>query len=313
MNRVHDPMSPRHVLTWMPPRRRRRLGIRLGPYLMTAPLMALLLTFVVMPGVMALILSFYDWDLLAATRDFVGFENYRSAAWRGELWLSIRTTILYALLTVPSSVALGLLAALGINALIGGRSIWRAVYFLPVASTLVAMAVVWRWIFLGDRGLIDQTVGGWLGLTNWLNSPELALPAVAVVGNWQQIGFVLIIYLAGLAAVPLNLHEAARLDGANAWQRFWHVTWPSLGPATVFVTVLSSIQALRIFDTIATMTEGGPSGRSETLTYLLWKRGIKYFNIGEGAVITLVLLALALLASFIQMRGLRGLERAGTR
>jgi multiple sugar transport system permease protein len=210
-------------------------------------------------------------------------------------------------------MVLGLLVALAINRLTRARNFWRAVYFLPVAATLVAMSIVWRWMFLARRGLVDQTIGKWLGLNDWLNSSDLSLAAVALVGNWQQIGFVTIVYLAGLAGVPKHLHEAARIDGASPWHRFWHVTWPSLGPTTVFVAVISSIQALRIFDTIATMTSGGPSGSSETLTYLLWKRGIYYLDIGGGAVITVVLLTLALLATWIQKRASRRLERAGSR
>lgn len=292
---------------------RRWLSRRLEPYVFVSPLIVLIGIFVLAPGVLTVALMFFNVDILAGTWKFTGLRNIQQAIGRGEIANSIVVTIEYALLTVPPSMVLGLLVALGINGLRAGGSFWRAAYFLPVAATLVAMSIVWRWMFLARRGLVDQTVGKWLGLTDWLNSTDLSLPAVALVGNWQQIGFVAIVYLAGLAGVPKHLLEAARIDGASAWHRFWHVTWPALGPATVFAAVISSIQALRIFDTIATMTKGGPAASSETLTYLLWKRGIYYFDIGGGAVVTVVLLAFALLATWIQKRASRRLERAGSR
>lgn len=292
---------------------RRWLSRRVEPYVFVTPLLFLIGLFVLAPGVLTVALMFFDVDILSGTWKFTGLKNIQQALGRGEIANSILVTIKYALLTVIPSMTLGLLAALGIHSLRKGSNLWRAIYFLPVAATLVAMSIVWRWMFLARRGLVDQTFGKWTGLVDWLNSTDLALPAVAIVGNWQQIGFVTIVYLAGLAGVPRHLLEAARIDGASAWHRFWHVTWPALGPATVFAAVISSIQALRIFDTIATMTDGGPSGSSETLTYLLWKRGIYYFDIGGGAVVTVVLLLFALLATWIQKRASRRLERAGSR
>ena len=289
------------------------LGQGIAPYVFVLPLIILTMAFVILPALMTVGLMFFDVDILAGTTKWVGLKNLDRAISRGEVANSLWVTGLYALLTVIPSVILGLIAALAINSLSGGAAIWRAVYFLPVAATLVAMSIVWRWMFLARNGVVDQTIGAWTGLTDWLNSTTLALPAVAIVGNWQQIAFVSIIYLAALSAVPKHLLEAARLDGASAIFRFWHVTWPALGPATVFAVVISSIQALRIFDTIATMTDGGPSGSSETLTYLLWKRGIFYFDIGGGAVVTFVLLILALLATYIQKRATSRLESAGSR
>ncbi|MGI3164394.1 carbohydrate ABC transporter permease [Pseudooceanicola sp. 200-1SW] len=290
-----------------------RLSRQLMPWVCLTPMLVLTAIFVLFPALIALALVFYDFDILAGTIRWVGLKNINRAIARGEVLNAIFVTLRYAIYTVIPSLTLGLLAALAINGVRRAASFWRAIYFLPVAATLVAMSIVWRWMFLARRGLIDQTVGKWLGLTDWLNSTDLSLPAVALVGNWQQIGFVTIVYLAGLAGVPKHLLEAARIDGASAWHRFWHVTWPALGPTTVFAAVISSIQALRIFDTIATMTSGGPSGSSETLTYLLWKRGIYYLDIGGGAVVTVVLLALALLATWIQKRASRRLERAGSR
>lgn len=301
------------ILTPLPQSPSTATWVRAAPYLFMTPLLFLLVAFTILPGFLIIGLSFFNIDILAGSYRFVGFANFTAAIARGEILNSIGVTFLYVAMTVPTALILGLLVALAIDALCRGAAFWRAVYFLPVAATLVAMSVVWRWMFLARKGVVDQTVGHWLGLGDWLNSPTLALPAVAVVGNWQQIGFVAIIYLAGLAAVPRHVAEAAAVDGAAAWSRFWHVTWPALGPTTVFAAVVSSTNALRVFDTIATMTAGGPSKRTETLAYLMWQRGIYFFDIGGGAVVALILLALALAAAIIQMWATAALEAAGRR
>lgn len=203
--------------------------------------------------------------------------------------------------------------ALAIHSLSRGRTLWRAVFFLPYAATLVAMAAVWRWIFFPGTGLVDTTLGSWLGLTNWLSSFTLALPAVAIVGNWHLLGFVVVVYLAGLSGVPTHLLEAARLDGAGGWSRFWHVTWPALGPTTVFAVVITTISSLKTFETIKVMTDGGPVYRTANLTFLLWERGIQFRDFGGAAVITVVVLLLVLTVTIWQIRTFGHLERAGTR
>ncbi|MGR9439955.1 carbohydrate ABC transporter permease (plasmid) [Rhizobium leguminosarum] len=286
---------------------------RAAPYFFMAPLLFLLAAFTILPGFLTIGLAFFNIDILAGTHRFVGLANFSAAIGRGEIANSIGVTFLYVAMTVPTSLILGLLVALAIDAVSQGAAFWRAVYFLPVAATLVAMSVVWRWMFLARKGVVDLTIGHWLGLSDWLNSPALALPAVAIVGNWQQIGFVAIIYLAGISTVPKHVTEAARVDGAGAWGRFWHVAWPGLGPTTIFATLVSSTNALRVFDTIATMTGGGPSKRTDTLAYLMWQRGIYFFDIGGGAVVALILLALALIAAVIQMWATSTLEAAGRR
>ena len=289
------------------------VGEKAAPYLLVTPLMMLLFVFTILPCLLAVALAFFKVDILAGGIKFVGLANFTQAIARGEIANSIGVTFSYMAMTVPLSMVLGLLVALGINGLNRGGGFWRAIYFLPVASTLVAMSIVWRWMFLARRGIVDTSVGKLTGLVDWLNSPMLALPAVAIVGNWQHIGFITVLYLAALTAVPQHQLEAARVDGARAWNRFWHVTWPAIGPTTVFAGIITCVDALRVFDTVSTMTGGGPSGRTQTLAHLMWERGIYFFDIGGGSVVTLVLLALALLATAIQRRLTARLEQAGTR
>jgi multiple sugar transport system permease protein len=306
--------DPGAVLTPLELRTRRGVPDRVMPYLFSAPGIVLIGLFVVVPTLVVIPMAFFRWNLLGGTAHYVGLSNFSSVLGSDELHRALKNTLEYVVLTVPVSLTLGLLAALAIHSLSRGRLFWRAVYFLPVATTLVAMAVVWKWMFRPGSGVVDKTVGGWLGLTDWLDSLHLALPAIAVIENWYQIGFMVLVFLAGLAAVPPGLHEAARLDGAGAFARFWHVTFPALGPAIVFALVTATINALRIYDTIATVTQGGPAERTESLSYELWREGITYFDVGGGAVVTVVLIGLTLAVTAIMIRGFgRRLEEAGSR
>jgi multiple sugar transport system permease protein len=303
-----------HVLVPVEPGNRRSLSDRLMPYVFTAPGLLLLGLFVILPTLVVIPMALFRWNLLGGTAHYVGLANFFRVLSSVELHRALLNTLEYVLLTVPVSLGLGLLAALAIHFVSRGGLFWRAVYFLPVATTLVAMAVVWKWMFRPGMGIVDRTIGGWLGLTDWLDSLHLALPAIAVIENWYQIGFMTVVFLAGLAAVPPDLHEAARLDGAGPVSRFVHVTFPALGPATVFALVTATINALRIYDTIATVSKGGPAGRTESLSFELWQQGITYFDVGGGAVITAVLIVLTLAVTAVLIRGFgRRLEEAGSR
>lgn len=296
------------------PRPRRRLDPRWHPLVLLSPALALIVVFTVLPAIAVFVLSFTNWDFLFGTTDWVGLENFRRVLPNPELSRAIKNTFIYTAITVPTSVVLGLLVALGIHSLTRGKGWWRALYFLPVVSTLVASSVAWRWLFFPRTGLVDSTIGEVTGWTGWLNSLDLALPATAVVGIWAMVGYNAVLFLAGLAGVPAHLHEAAKLDGASAWSRFWHVTWPALGPATLFVLVINLTFSLQAFETIIVLTQGGPLGHTETLLFVLWRRGIDFLDIGGGSVVALVLLVIVLAATFVQMRTFgRRLEEAGSR
>lgn len=261
-----------------------------------------MVVFVAIPAVLALGLTLFEYDPYRRELRFSGLSNFERMLPDAQLWQATGNTLIYAGITVPVTVGAGLGVALLIHGLSRGAGFWRSLYFLPVAAMLTAMSVVWRFMFYPDSGLIDGSIGGWLGLRDWLNSTTLALPAVAVVGSWAGIGTAVILFLAGLSVVPRHLHEAAMLDGAGAWRRFWGVTWPALGPATLFTCVLSVRDALRVFDQVRVMTDGGPLNSSRTLSVLLWERGIKFLDIGGSSVVNLVLLAILLTATILQLR-----------
>lgn len=281
---------------------------------LVGPALVLMTVFVIGPVSLVGVLSLFNFDPLRGTIGFVGLENYRRVTESGELQNALLNTLWYSIMTIPVTIGLGLLVALGIHAATRGKSFWRAVYFMPVVSTLAALSVAWRWVFYPETGILDSTFGQLIGQTDWLNSTTLALPAVAIVGNWEGIGVAVVLFMAGLSGVPASLHEAAAIDGAGAWNRFWHVTWPALGPATVFIVVLSTRNALRVFDQVRVMTAGGPVGSTETLSYLLWERGIHFLDVGGGSVVNLTLLVLVGAVALVQFRTFgQRLERQGAR
>ncbi|MER6526120.1 sugar ABC transporter permease [Streptomyces sp. NPDC001508] len=276
--------------------------------------MLLLTLFVLLPVGIVTVLSLFHYDLLAQSHGYVGLGNVRTALRGGQLLPALWHTVLYWLITAPIIVCVGLLVAVAVNSLGTGAGLWRTAYFMPAASTLAAMSVIWTWMFYPNSGVIDSTLGRAIGVTGWLGSTSWALPAVAVVGAWHDIGSSMIMFLAGLNNVNPDLMEAARLDRAGAWQRFWHVSFPALGPSLVFAAAVATRNALSVFDQIQVMTAGGPARASTTLSVLMWQQAITFGNLGVGSVISVLLLLLVLAATFAQLRGFgRRWERAGTR
>lgn len=263
-------------------------------WILCAPAAILLGLFMIVPLVGVSVLAFFGWDPLTQTGHAVGFANFSKILTGPDLRSAALRTLQYTVLTVPTTLLLGLAIAVGINNVRRGAMLWRTVFFLPVASTLAATSVAWRFMFYPHTGIIDQTVGRVIPISGWLQSTNLAIVAVAMVGVWQALGTTIVIFLAGLSGVPRHLHDAAALDGATSWRRFWHVTWPALGPATVLALVIDTRDSLRVFDQVQVMTQGGPLGSTTTLSYLLWQRGIHYVDLGGGAVIDLVILLMVI-------------------
>ncbi|WP_236795236.1 carbohydrate ABC transporter permease [Amycolatopsis sp. GM8] len=271
-------------------------------WILCAPAAILLGLFMIVPLVAVSVLAFFGWDPLTQTDHAVGFANFSRILTSPDFRSAVLRTLEYTVLTVPVTLLLGLVIAVAVNNVRHGAMVWRTVFFLPVASTLAATSVAWRFMFYPHTGIIDQTIGRVLPVQGWLQSTDLAIVAVSIVGIWQALGTTIVIFLAGLSGVPRHLHDAAALDGATAWSRFWHVTWPALGPATVLALVIDTRDSLRVFDQVQVMTEGGPLGSTTTLSYLLWQRGIHYNDLGGGAVIDLVILLVVFAFIGIQLR-----------
>jgi multiple sugar transport system permease protein len=275
------------------------VSTRLGSAL-SAPACALLTLLYVVPITMLFVLSFTNYELGAVSSKWIGVENFVRASQDAVLKRSIINTALYVGLVLPTSVVLGLLFAILIHARKKTRSIYEVIYFLPVTSTLIAMATVWQFLLHPKLGPINALMHQ-LGIEQvaFLSSPQWVIPTMAVIGIWQLVGFNMILFLAGLSNIPRELYDAASVDGIqNGWDRFLRITWPLLGPTTLFVVVTTSISAFKVFDTVAALTQG--KGGSEVLLYAIYLEGFQYFKIGYASALTLVFLLFMLIFSLLQ-------------
>lgn len=256
------------------------------------------------PTFAVLLLSLTDWQLGAPTMNFIGAGNYAQLFGDRVFWKSLTNTAVYCLVVVPGSVFLGLALALLIEGATFGRSFYRAAYFLPVTSTLIAMAVVWEFLLHPSVGLVNLALEQ-LGIRagDWLKNPDRALFTLAAIGIWQSAGLNMVLFMAGLKTIPNDLYEAAELDGASsAWERFRCVTWPMLGPATLFVTVVSGVRSFQVFDTVEVLTKGGPNKATEVLLYTMYTEAFNFFRTGYGAAITVVFLVIVLALTLLQVK-----------
>ncbi len=254
----------------------------------------------------ALSTSFYDAPLLSRQRTFVGLDNY-AAALRDPVFIrSLVNTLLYAVGTLVLQVMVALGLALLIRDRLPGLAFFRSAYFLPVITSLVVVSTVWKVMYNTNNGLINsvlQTFG--LPGQPWLTSPTLALPSLIIMGTWKEVGFSMLVLLGGLNNIPAELYEAANIDGARAWNRFWKVTLPLLRRPMLFVVVLSTINAFKVFTPVYLMTLGGPLDSTQTAVYYVFQTSFQYFKLGYGSALSFLVLALVLVFTFAQFRLLR--------
>ena len=280
---------------------RRRMSRGMATALLfAAPATILLVAIYVLPMIVLAGFSVTDYRLGALTTRFIGLDNFFHA-FRDPVFLrATANTALYAAIVIPAGVFLALGAALLVQGRRKSRAFWEVAYFLPVTATLVAMATVWQFLLHPSLGPVNTAIAalGWEPLS-FLASPRLLIPTLAVIGIWQIVGFNMVLFLAGLTNIPRDLYEAARLDGAkHPIDRFLLVTWPMLGPTTMFVVVTTSISAFKVFETVAVLTHG--RGGSETLLYDLYLEGFEYSNTGYAAALTILFLAVVLVLSIGQ-------------
>jgi multiple sugar transport system permease protein len=284
-----------------------RLRESFGTLLLTGPAALALVLFIFLPVAVVFVLSFTDYEIGAAGMRWVGIDNFAELFGSRLGRNAILNTLTYVAIVIPASVGLGLLVALGLSALARSLprvvAILKAVYFLPVAATLVAMAVSWQMLLHPSLGLVNAWAGALdLPAPLWLSDRDLVLYTLAAIGIWQTVGYNMVLFLAGLAAIPPTLYDAAEVDGATGgWSRFWLVTWPMLGPTTLFVLVVTAANAFRVFETVATLTKGGPAFASDTIVYALYREGFVYFKAGYASAITVVFFMALLLLTMLQV------------
>jgi len=268
------------------------------------PTALLMLVLLVLPTLAVLVLSVTDAELGVPEINFLGFDAYTDLLTDRTFLGALRNTALYVAMVAPASILLGLGLAMLIEAELGARAFFRSVYFLPVVSLIVAMASVWQYLMHPSIGPINLVLRllGFAGV-NWLGSSDNVLVALAIIGVWQALGFNMVLFMAGLTTIDRTLYAAAEMDGArSAWDRFRLVTWPMLGPTTLFVTTISVINAVKVFETVATLTQGGPAKASETLLWVIYQEGFVYLHVGTASAMAVVFIALLLFLLVLQTR-----------
>lgn len=258
-----------------------------------APATLLIIVLLVAPVAIVAAMSLTDWQFGASTLQWVGLTNYRELMIDSVFRKSISNTLLYLVLVTTGSIVIGLGAALLIEADIRFRAFYRTAFFMPVASTFIAMAVVWQFLLHPSVGVVNQTLE-LVGLEpqNWLYDQNIAMYSLAGIGIWQMSGLALVLFLAGLKSIPQDIVDAAALDGIeHPLDRFRRITWPLLGPTTLFVVTVCAIRSLQVFDVVHVLTQGGPNKATEVLLHTIYAEGFNFFRMGYASAMTIVFIA----------------------
>lgn len=286
------------------PAKRQALAESATAWMLAGPAVFLLLALFFLPVLGVFVIALTDWQFGAASFSFVGLANFREVFADEGFRTSIFNTILYALIVVPGTIVSGLAIALLIESGRSCRTFYRAIHFLPFMATLTAMAIAWEALLHPTIGLVNQTLAG-IGLptANWLRDENTALPVLAVIGIWQNLGYAMVLFLAGLKSIPQDLYDAANVDGADMWlDRLRTVTLPMLGPVTMFVVIVVALRAFETFDTVKVLTQGGPGHASEVLLYTLYRESFEYLRTGYGAAVAVVFLMIVVTLTLLQTR-----------
>jgi multiple sugar transport system permease protein len=267
-------------------------------YLLLAPSLFGVVTFLLLPMLVVLWLSLHRWDLLGPI-EYVGLTNWRSVLSDATFGTSLVVTVLFIAIVVPVQSVLGLAAAAMLARGLPGTGLFRTLYVLPWICSPLAIGILWRWILAPTDGAVSTVLGRNI---EWLTDPDLALPVVSAVTVWTNVGYVTLFFLAGILAIPADVHDAASTDGASAWQRFWHITLPMLRPTTFFVLVTGIVSAAQIFDTVYALTGGGPQNRTDLIAHRIYAEAFGAAAIGRAAVMAIILFVLLVGITIVQQR-----------
>jgi multiple sugar transport system permease protein len=270
-------------------------------YLFLAPFFLGLLFFIIGPVVAAFAISFTSWDLLSPPR-WIGLDNYRELADDRLFWIALKNTLYFTGVSVPVTLVLALGLAGLMNRKIRGIEALRAIYFFPVTASIVAVSLLWAWMYTPDFGIINYLLS-YLGIPkiNWLVDPRMAMPSVIIMSIWRGLGFNIVVFLAGLQSIPRDLYEAAELDGASGWQQFRQLTIPLLTPTIFFATIMAIISSFQVFEQTYIMTQGGPGNATLTLVYQIFLNGFTYLRMGYASALSFVLFAILFVITIVQV------------
>ena len=266
------------------------------------PSLSGLVLFTLLPILASLGLTLFEWDLLTSPQ-FVGLGNFQRLIHDRNFWTALGHTLQFIVGYIPLVMILSLGVAVILNQKIRGVILFRAALFTPVVSAWVAVALLWKWIFNPKFGIVNYLLG-LIGIQGpaWLFDPQWAMPAIIITSVWKDIGFVMVMFLAGLQGIPTEYYEAASIDGASSWRRFRHITLPLLSPTTFFALIISLINSFQVFDQVWIMTGGGPAGATSVLVEQIVKNAFSYSRMGYAATLSWVLFLLVFTATAFQMR-----------
>lgn len=286
---------------------RQRTEERVTGWLFVAPYLALFTAFLAIPTLYGFYISLHDWHVLGRTRPFIGFGNY-SALLRDDLFhRALLNTAIFALLTVLPGNTLSLLLALGLNARVRGETLFKTLYYMPVVLSVAVTAIIWRWLYSAEFGIMNHYLSLFGGpRLAWLNSPELAMPSLALMSVWWGAGGNMLIYLAGLRGIPEQYYEAARIDGAGGWNRFRYVTAPMLRPTLLFCLIMSVIGSSQVFGQSYILTGGGPHYSTLTVVLYMYQTGFSLYRLGYACAVAYMLFAVILGVTAVQYRIIAG-------
>lgn len=271
-------------------------------YLMIAPGYLIYFIFIMIPVFIGIYYSFTNYAFYGKVK-FIGLSNYLHLFKDTVFIKSIANTAVYTVFTVIPQMVLGLFIANTLNKSFRSKSIWRSLIYLPNITSMVAVSMIWLWIYnpaTGFLNLLLRSMG--FGGVNWLFNPHTAMPSIIIVGIWKVVGYNMIIYLAGLQAVPKSLYEVAQIDGAGSIQQFFHITVPMIKPTTFFLLVMNTIQSFQVFEQVSIMTKGGPLNTTTTIVHQIYSRAFLDFKMGYASSMAVVLLAVIASATFLNFK-----------
>jgi len=280
-------------------------------YVFITPAFVVFATFTAFALLFLLYMTFHEWSIIQPQKPYVGLDNYRDLVHDERFRRSVINTFYYTGAVVPLTMAVGLGIALLLNLPLRARGALRTMFFLPNITPLVVVAIVWKWLYNGDYGLFNFYLLRLHAIDEpllWLSDKNLAMPSVVLMQVWNGVGFAMVVYLAGLQAIPEELYEAAKVDGAGPFQRLRRITVPMLRPSTIFLVVIEIIFAFQIFTQIFVMTSGGPVDRTTTVVYYIYESAFKFFEMGYASTIAFALFLMLFVFTLLQIR----IQRRGT-
>ncbi|KUK20168.1 MAG: multiple sugar transport system permease protein [Caldanaerobacter sp.] len=277
---------------------------KVGYYLFLLPAYLIFAVFIFWPVVHSLYLSFFKYNIVTITSpQFVGLRNYLYLLKDEVFWISCKNTLFFVIGTVPVKMFLGLLAAMLLNRKdLKFKAFYRTCFYIPVVVSMVAISIVWMLLFNpGPNGVVNILLSKFgIQPLGWIADSKLALPTVMLLVIWKDLGYIMVIYLAGLMAIPDEIYEAVALDPVSSWQKFWYITWPLLKPTTIFILITQVIDSFQVFTPIYVMTEGGPGYSSTTIVNYLYDKGFREYEMGIACAVAYLLFVVLLVLTILQ-------------